>query len=55
MDYKILLCCKEDSKLVQKKIEFMKYFEDVNWIQFDVLCVFEDVVKVGLGWMEDGW
>lgn len=53
-DFKILPRRKEDAKVAQRKTELMKYLSDVNRTNFDISRCFEDAVKVGVGWIEDG-
>jgi hypothetical protein len=53
-DYRILPRTKEDQAAAQKKTELMKYISDVNRSPFHRSRAFEDAVKVGLGWLEDG-
>src|SRR5690606_25643193 len=38
----------------QRKTELLKYLSDVNRTPFHRSRAFEDCVKVGIGWMEDG-
>lgn len=54
-DYKILPRRKEGSKHAENKTALMKYLSDVNRTPFDTSRAFEDCVKVGVGWIEDGW
>jgi len=53
-DYKILPRRKEDSKPAERKTSLMKYLSDVNRTPFHTSRAFEDAVKVGIGWLEDG-
>lgn len=53
-DYKILPRRKEDSKPAERKTALMKYLSDVNRTPFHTSRAFEDAVKVGIGWLEDG-
>lgn len=54
-DYKILPRRKEGAKAAEHKTSLMKYLSDVNRSTFDTSRAFEDAVKVGVGWIEDGW
>ena len=54
-DYKILPRKKNGSKAAEHKTALMKYLSDVNRSKFDQSRAFEDTVKVGVGWLEDGW
>lgn len=53
-DYKILPRGKEDSKPAERKSQLLKYLSDVNRTPFHRSRAFEDAVKVGIGWVEDG-
>lgn len=53
-DFRILPRRKEGGKQAQRKTELMKYMADVNRTPFHKSRAFEDAVKVGIGWMEDG-
>lgn len=55
IDYKVLPRRKEDSKPAQRKTELLKYLSDCNRTPFHRSRAFEDSVKVGLGWLEDGY
>lgn len=54
IDFKILPRRKEDGMPAQRKTELLKYLSDVNRTPFHRSRAFEDTVKVGLGWLEDG-
>jgi hypothetical protein len=54
-DFKVLPRRKEEAKPAQKKTALMKYLSDVNREPFHVSRAFEDAVKVGIGWLEDGF
>ena len=54
-DFKILPRRKQDGKPAEKKTELMKYLSDANRTPFTVSRGFEDTVKAGLGWIEDGY
>jgi hypothetical protein len=53
-DYKVLPRRKDGSKPAEKKKQLLKYLSDVNRTPFHVSRSFEDCVKVGVGWIEDG-
>lgn len=53
-DFKVLPRRKEQSKPAQRKTELLKYLSDVNRTPFHSSRAFEDMVKVGIGWLEDG-
>lgn len=53
-DFKILPREKEDSKPAELKTKLLKYLSDVNRLPFHRSRAFEDAIKVGIGWMEDG-
>ena len=53
-DYKILPRGKEDAKPAELKTKLLKYISDVNRLPFHRSRAFEDAIKVGIGWMEDG-
>ncbi len=53
-DFKILPREKEDAKQAELKTKLLKYLSDVNRLPFARSRAFEDAVKVGLGWLEDG-
>ncbi|CAB4134952.1 hypothetical protein UFOVP275_39 [uncultured Caudovirales phage] len=54
MDFKILPRTKEDTKPAELKTLLLKYISDVNRLPFHRSRAFEDAIKVGIGWMEDG-
>lgn len=54
-DFKVLPRRKEDSKPAEKKSDLLKYLSDVNGTPFARSEAFEDAVKVGVGWVENGW
>ncbi len=54
-DFKVLPRTKEDGKPAEKKTGLLKYLSDVNRTPFHRSRAFEDAVKVGVGWLEDGW
>lgn len=53
-DFKILPRQKTAAKPAEGKTKLLKYLSDVNRLPFERSRAFEDVVKVGLGWLEDG-
>jgi hypothetical protein len=53
-DFKILPREKEDTKPAEIKTKLLKYLSDVNRLPFSRSRAFEDAIKVGLGWLEDG-
>ena len=53
-DFKILPREKEDTKPAALKTKLLKYLSDVNKLPFARSRAFEDAIKVGIGWLEDG-
>ncbi len=53
-DFNVLPRGKEDAKPAERKTQLMKYLGDVNRTPFHRSRAFEDSVKVGIGWLEDG-
>ena len=53
-DFKILPRGKEDAKPAERKTQLLKYLSDVSRTPFHRSRAFEDAVKVGIGWLEDG-
>ena len=53
-DFKILPREKEDTKPAEIKTKLLKYLSDVNRLPFSRSRAFEDSIKVGIGWLEDG-
>ncbi len=53
-DFNILPRGKEDAKQAEVKTKYLKYLSDVNRTPFHRSRAFEDVAKVGIGWLEDG-
>ncbi|HJV52778.1 MAG TPA: hypothetical protein VJ652_15025 [Noviherbaspirillum sp.] len=53
-DFKILPRGKEDAKPAEAKTKYMKYLSDVNRTPWHRSRAFEDAVKVGIGWIEEG-
>lgn len=54
-DFRILPRRKEEGKQAQRKTELMKYLSDASRSHFHKSRAFEDAIKVGIGWLEDGW
>lgn len=54
IDFKVLPRGKEDAKPAEQKTALLKYLSDVNRTPFHRSRAFEDSVKVGVGWVEDG-
>jgi hypothetical protein len=54
IDFKVLPRGKEDAKPAEQKTALLKYLSDVNRTPFHRSRAFEDAVKVGVGWVEDG-
>lgn len=53
-DFNVLPRGKEDAKPAERKTQLLKYLSDVNRTTFHRSRAFEDAVKVGVGWLEDG-
>lgn len=53
-DFKILPREKNDARNAEVKTQILKYLSDVNRTAFHKSRAFEDTVKVGIGWLEDG-
>lgn len=53
-DFNVLPRGKEDAKPAERKTQLLKYLSDVNRTPFHRSRAFEDAVKVGVGWLEDG-
>lgn len=53
-NFKILPRRKDGGKQAERKTQLLKYLADVNRTEFDVSQAFEDAVKAGIGWIEDG-
>ncbi len=45
---------KEDTKPAEIKTKLLKYLSDVNRLPFSRSRAFEDAIKVGIGWLQDG-
>lgn len=55
VDHKVLPRRKEDAKPAERKTQLLKYVDDCNSDAFNVSRAFDDAVKVGIGWLEDGY
>lgn len=53
-DFKVLPRRKDGGKQAERKTQLLKYLADVNRTEFSTSRAFEDAVKVGIGWLEDG-
>lgn len=53
-DYNVLPRRKQDAKPAERKTQLLKYLSDTNNTVFHRSRAFEDTVKVGIGWLEDG-
>jgi hypothetical protein len=53
-DFKVLPRRKQEGKPAERKTQILKYLSDVNRSPFHRSRAFEDTVKVGVGWLEDG-
>ena len=53
-DFKILPRRKDEAKGAELKTDLLKYLSDVNRLPFSRSRAFEDAIKVGIGWLEDG-
>ena len=53
-DFKILPRRKDEGRPAERKTQLLKYLADVNRTEFHKSRAFEDSVKVGIGWLEDG-
>jgi len=54
-DFHIFPREKNDAKPAERKTALMKYLSDVNRSPFHRSRAFADAVKVGIGWLEDGF
>jgi hypothetical protein len=54
-DFKVLPRRKEEGKAAERKSQLLKYLSDVNQTAFNQSRAFEDAVKGGIGWLEDGY
>lgn len=55
VQFKVLPREKHDGAPSRLKTELMKYVDDCNNAEYAVSCAYADAVKVGLGWIEEGW
>lgn len=53
-DFKVLPRRKAEGQAAERKTDILKYLSDTNRSPFHVSRAFEDTVKVGIGWLEDG-
>ncbi|MND20868.1 hypothetical protein D3C76_47940 [compost metagenome] len=53
-DFRVLPRRKDAGRQAQRKTQLLKYLGDVNRTPFNRSRGFEDAVKVGVGWLEDG-
>lgn len=53
-DFRVLPRRKDAGKPAERKTQILKYLSDVNRTPFHRSRAFEDSVKVGVGWLEDG-
>jgi hypothetical protein len=53
-DFRVLPRRKESGRQARRKTQLLKYLGDVNRTPFHRSRAFEDCVKVGVGWLEDG-
>ncbi|TSJ83752.1 hypothetical protein [Chitinimonas sp. BJB300] len=54
VDWKILPRNSEGAKAAERKTQYLKYVADVNKAAFERSRAFADMVKGGMGWLEDG-
>jgi hypothetical protein len=54
VDFKVLPRRKDDAESAERKTQILKYLSDANKSVFHRSRAFEDAVKVGIGWLEDG-
>lgn len=53
-DFKVLPRRKKDGKPAERKTQLIKYLADANRTPFHVSRAFEDAVRAGIGWIDDG-
>lgn len=53
-DFNVLPRRKQEGRPAERKTQILKYLSDVNREPFEISRAFEDAVKVGIGWIEDG-
>lgn len=54
VDWTVLPRAEEDVQLADVKTKTLKYVSDVNRTVFNRSRAFEDAIKVGVGWLDDG-
>lgn len=54
VDWKVLPRTEDDVEMADVKTKVLKYVSDVNRSAFNRSRAFEDAVKVGVGWLDDG-
>jgi hypothetical protein len=54
VDFKVLPRAEDDVKNSDVKTKTLKYLGDINHVPFNRSRAFEDAVKAGVGWLEDG-
>lgn len=54
VDWSVLPRTEDDVQLADVKTKVLKYVGDVNRITFNRSRAFEDAIKVGVGWLDDG-
>lgn len=54
VDFKVVPREEDDVKVAEVKTRVLKFLSDVNKTSFHRSHAFEDAVKVGVGWLEDG-
>jgi len=54
VDFKVFPRTEDDVEVAKAKTDTLKYLSDVNKTSFARSLAFEDSVKVGVGWLEDG-
>lgn len=54
VDWKVLPRTEDDVKAADAKTKVLKYVSDINRVPFTRSRAFNDCVKVGLGWLDDG-
>jgi hypothetical protein len=53
-DFKVLPRRKKDGKPAERKTQLIKYLADSSRSQFHLSRAFEDAVRAGIGWIDDG-
>ena len=54
VDWSVLPRTEDDVQLADVKTKVLKYVSDVNRTTFNRSRAFEDAIKVGVGWLDDG-